>query len=110
MPKPFGPRGVVTMTTRNLLIVFFLAFFSPIFALFLKPMNYSFYMFFPARPDDAIDRFRLFAANAILYRWVCCLYSCCGTFSVPGPEIPQVLRHGLPTACIPEPTAATRVS
>ena len=43
-----------------------MALFSPIMALFVKPVHYSFYMFLPARPENAIDRVRLITANGIL--------------------------------------------
>src|SRR5450759_2522207 len=39
---------------------------SPIVALFIKPANYSFYMFFPATPDTVIGRLRLIASDVVL--------------------------------------------
>ncbi len=48
------------------MIIFITASLSPIFAITVLPPNYSFYMFFPATPNSAFDRFRLTAANAFL--------------------------------------------
>lgn len=47
-------------------MLFAVGLLSPIVSLFIKPVDYSFYMFFPARPDTAIGRFRLVAGDAVL--------------------------------------------
>jgi len=53
-------------STKILFIIFIVASLSPIIAAMVLPLNYSFYMFFPAKPDTVFDRFRLTAGNMVL--------------------------------------------
>jgi len=53
-------------STKILFIIFIVASLSPIIAAMVLPSNYSFYMFFPAKPDTVFDRFRLTAGNMVL--------------------------------------------
>ena len=48
------------------LVAFVCGMLTPIGAVIVKPMNYSFYVFMPARPPDALDRARLAAADVML--------------------------------------------
>ena len=55
------------MTTgRGLWIAFATGSILPFVAVFLKPQNYSFYMFFPADPPTVAARIRLTSANVLL--------------------------------------------
>ena len=54
------------ITDRTLWIVFAVATLSPILALAVKPVHYSFYMFLPATPDTVPERLLLIAADIIL--------------------------------------------
>ena len=53
-------------TARGMWIAFATGSILPFVAVFLKPENYSFYMFFPADPPTLAARIRLTSANVLL--------------------------------------------
>lgn len=52
--------------TRAWIAVFAAALWLPFVVIVVKPSDYALYMFFPATPHSAFDRFRLLAANALI--------------------------------------------